>query len=197
MLNQATKRLLLFGAMTFYLLPLLHAQAVDEVPRNNAQEYISDESMFYYSDIGMNTNHQAVLLAASASTGGTLYDTIDDTVYVVGVGESVFIAQTIGELRDIVPEDTELEVNLDQMLSVQGRQANATNFLALYFGQVQFNTTSDRVIYLEGIGTSVIEDIDPSLHRSVEILNNNVFSIVTSTGSCNSDDGFHQLIIQY
>lgn len=168
-------------------------------PRNAPMAFAATQSMFYYSDIGYQTSHEAILLAANANEGGSqIYNTSDSEVFMVGYDSTVYIARSLEALQALVPGDIDTEFDYSIHINSPSNKGNAN--LSLFILQLEEDLSGERFMYVEGIGVSVIQDVDPSTSQGIQIENGQVFTIQTvpveSSNTCGGT-GNHSLKIQW
>ena len=117
----------------------------------------------------------------------------------VGVDSTIYISKDLEELVNMVPGggvDTDMQYTVQ--INSPSTKGNAN--LSLFILQLEEDQSGERFMYVEGIGVSVIVDIDPSTSQALQIENGQVFSIQTipvSTANTCQGTGNHALQIKW
>ena len=143
--------------------------------------------MFYYSDIasqsysGSEEDIQPVLLAINKDDGGYAYSTTgENKAFVVSYGDKIYIGGSLQDLEVLTGVD-DLVSTTQYTITIEGREPQASsNVIGLFFVQLESDQNpGDFQVHLEGIGISIIQDIDPTFRRGISIPEKQVFTIQT------------------
>lgn len=156
--------------------------------------------MFYYSDVGIldSTGNEdlsnAVLVAGKAQDGVFKTYPTDELLYIVNFGGTVYISTDVLALEKYGTYSPEYSSFLTSPSA--GRHAN----LSLFLVPIQMDEGNEHWISISGIGTIIIEDIDPTVSKRVLVPSGTIFSLKTI--SINEDNycglgGNHAVVIKW
>lgn len=191
----------------FLLTPQLHAQETigfGDGINNEMNVFLEGgfstwRSLFYYSDVGVqnsdgqNDYSRAVLLAANSAGDSSMMFTTEEMVYIVGNDTNVYISRTLSDLTD-ADLGTYTGSNT---LKVEAPGVGTNANLSLFLIPLQEDDSEARWIMVKGIGSIIIDDIDPTTKKSVLIPNETIFGIQTTASSGCGYSGNHMISITW
>lgn len=165
-----------------------------------ADRYPGDQSLFYYSDIGIldSTGNEdlsnAILMAARAQDGVFKTYPTDELLYIVNFGGTVYISTDVSNLEKYGTYSPQYS----NFLTSPSAERHAN--LSLFIVPIQMDEGNEHWIRINGIGTIIIEDIDPTVSKSILVPSGTIFSLKTI--SINEDDncglgGNHAVVIKW
>ncbi len=158
-------------------------------------------SLFYYSDIACQNDggnlDRAVLTAISGVANNSMIFNTDVPVYVIldeGSG-TVYISRDSNDLTNYGSYSPQYSNYINS--PALGRNANLSFFMV----PIQEDQSGENWMYVDGIGTVIIHDIDPNTNKGMLIPAGQMFSIqtipLTATANSCGNSGNHALKIRW